>query len=188
MNDRVMGNICRFVEIVRDYDTWRWKEVGEEGIICKQVNDLFDIYGREEFIEYIIDSIYFDIDNVFPLICGTPLALLEQKQKDIDRYIEKKDKQLFTRIDSFGNEYGVVFAEQYFSELGNRLCELHPELSYVAMIDISSGLISYRSIREDVDLGGTIAHSLGGGGHKKAAGSMFDADIIRASIANLVLS
>lgn len=187
-DSNVIANIYRFVEIVRDYDTWRWKELGNDGIVCKQVNDLLHIYGRDEFIEYIIDSIYFDIDNVFPLICGTPLALLEQKQKDINRYIEKKDKQLFTQIDRFGNEYGVVFAEQYFSELGNRLCELHSELSYVAMIDISSGRISYRSIQDDIDLGGTIAHSLGGGGHKKAAGSMFDADIIRASIANLVLS
>lgn len=187
-DSNTIANIYRFVEIVRDYDTWRWKELGNDGIVCKQMNDLLHIYGREEFIEYIIDSIYFDIDNVFPLICGTPLALLEQKQKDIDRYIEKKDKQLFTQIDRFGNEYGVVFAEQYFSELGNRLCELHPELSYVAMIDISSGRISYRSIRDDVDLGGTIAHSLGGGGHRKAAGSMFDADIIRTSIVNLVLS
>ena len=47
MNDRVVNNICRFVDIVRDYDTWRWKELGEEGIVCKQVNDLFYIYGRE---------------------------------------------------------------------------------------------------------------------------------------------
>ena len=41
-----------FVQIVRNYDTWRWKELGEEGFVCKQVNDLFYIYGREEFINY----------------------------------------------------------------------------------------------------------------------------------------
>lgn len=168
-------NIITFTEIVRDYDTWRWKELGEKGIVCKQLNDLLDIYGREDFIDYMIDSICADSRELFPHIFGTAQALLEQKQKDIDSYVAEKDKQLQIATDQFGNTFGWVFAERYFSELGNRLCELHEELSYVAMIDISHGLVSFRSVREDVDLGGEIAHSLGGGGHKKAAGSRFNA-------------
>lgn len=40
-------------------------------------------------------------------------------------------------------------------------------------IDISNGKVSYRSNRDDIDLG-ELAHSFGGGGHKKAAGSTFD--------------
>lgn len=168
-------NIITFTEIVRDYDTWRWKELGEKGKVCKQLNDLLDIYGREDFIDYMIDSICADSRELFPHIFGTAQALLEQKQKDIDSYVAEKDKQLQVATDQFGNTFGWVFAERYFSELGNRLCELHEELSYVAMIDISHGLVSFRSIREDVDLGGEIAHSLGGGGHKKAAGSRFNA-------------
>ena len=50
-------NIDRFVDIVRDYDTWRWKELGDEGIVCKQMNDLFHIYGREEFIDWAMNQI-----------------------------------------------------------------------------------------------------------------------------------
>lgn len=168
-------NIITFTEIVRDYDTWRWKELGEKGIVCKQLNDLLDIYGREDFVDYVIDSICADSRELFPHIFGTAQALLEQKQKDIDSYVAEKDKQLQIATDQFGKAFGWVFAERYFSELGNRLCELHEELSYVAMIDISHGLVSFRSVREDVDLGGEIAHSLGGGGHKKAAGSRFNA-------------
>lgn len=168
-------NIITFTEIVRDYDTWRWKELGEKGIVCKQLNDLLDIYGREDFIDYMIDSICADSRELFPNIFGTAQALLDQKQKDIDSYVAEKDKQLQIATDQFGNTFGWVFAERYFSELGNRLCELHEELSYVAMIDISHGLVSFRSVREDIDLGGEIAHSLGGGGHKKAAGSRFNA-------------
>lgn len=168
-------NIITFTEIVRDYDTWRWKELGEKGIVCKQLNDLLDIYGRGDFIDYMIDSICVDSRELFPNIFGTAQALLDQKQKDIDSYVAEKEKQLRVATDQFGKTFGYVFAERYFSELGNRLCELHEELSYVAMIDISHGLVSFRSVREDVDLGGEIAHSLGGGGHKKAAGSRFNA-------------
>ena len=168
-------NLITFVKIVRDYDTWRWKELGKEGLVCKQINDLLDIYGREDFIDYIIDSICSDSRELFPHIFGTVQALLDQKQKDIDIYVAEKEKQLRVATDQFGKTFGWVFAERYFSELGNRLCELHPEIEYVAMIDISKGVVSFRSVKEDIDLGGEIAHSLGGGGHKKAAGSRFNA-------------
>lgn len=206
LSANTIENIHRFVGIVRDYDTWRWKELGEEGVICKQVNDLFYIYGREKFIRWAMHQIYtyheprkvdFDGKSLvvlesegysFPWFSEMDRTLLEQKQKDIDIYIEQKNKQLFTQLDSFGNKYGVVFAERYFSELGNRLCEMHPELSYVAMIDISRGAVSYRTIREDIDVGGEIAHSYGGGGHQKAAGSSFDVDSVQEDVLGLIFS
>ena len=176
-------NISRFVIMVRDYDTWRWKELGEEGIVCKQVNDLFHIYGHEKFIEWAIRQIQ-EIDYIsplqaFPCFSVTDKALLEQKQREINIYVESKDKQLVEKIDQFGHAYGVVFADRFVSELGNRLSEMHPELDYIAMIDISHGTISYRTTSEDIDLGNEIAHSHGGGGHRKAAGSQFDISVVR---------
>ena len=50
-----IANIGLFVDIVRDYDTWRWKELGDEGIVCKQVNDLFHIYGLSANIQTLSD-------------------------------------------------------------------------------------------------------------------------------------
>lgn len=161
---------------------------GEEGVVCKQVNDLFYIYGREDFIDWTLKRLkYHGSYPEFPSFRDEDLLLLEQKQKDIDRYIEKKDKHLMVRTDAFGYTYGVIFAEQYFSELGNRLCELYPELDYVAMIDICGGKVSYRTVREDLDVGGTIAHSNGGGGHPKAAGSTFDGWDVRDLVIREVL-
>lgn len=188
----VIGNIDEFVDIVRDYDTWRWKELGKEGIVCKQMNDLFYIYGREVFIDWALDQIltlkFYRGISVFPIYSEKDMALLDQKQKDIDTYIEEKNKQLFHRVDEVGHTYGVVFAERYFSELGNRLCELNPDLAYIAMIDISSGTVSYRTIRDDIDVGGEIAHAYGGGGHPKAAGSTFDKDQIQCTVHGLIFS
>lgn len=182
-NERMMENICRFVGIVRDYDTWRWKELGEEGLVCKQINDLFHIYGREKFIDWAMNQIrgiyYVSPLQTFPFFSVTDEALLEQKQREIDIYVESKNKQLVEKIDQFGHTYGVIFADRFVSELGNLLSELHPELDYVAMIDISHGTVSYRTTSEDIDLSGEIAHSYGGGGHKKAAGSQFDISVIR---------
>ncbi len=170
--------ISRFVSIVRDYDTWRWKELGEDGLVSKQMNDLFHIYGRDKFIELAMKRIMFSISPLHQdeWFSETDMLLLEQKQKEIDIYIyiEQKEKQIMVKTDQWGNTYGVIFAERYFSELGNRLCEIHPELAYIAMIDISHGKVSYRTIRDDINLGTEIAHNYGGGGHPKAAGSTFD--------------
>ena len=191
MNERVMENICRFVDIVRDYDTWRWKELGDEGIVCKQVNDLFHIYGREKFIGWAMNQIrgicYVSPLQTFPFFSVTDEALLEQKQREIDIYVEAKNKQLVEKIDQFGHTYGVVFADRFVSELGNCLSEAHPELDYIAMIDMSNGTVSYRTVKEDIDLGGEIAHSHGGGGHRKAAGSQFDISVIRDLVIREVL-
>ena len=188
----IIGNIDGFVDIVRDYDTWRWKELGKKGIIRKQVNDLFYIYGREKFIDWALGQIltlklYRGISD-FPIYSEKDIALLDQKQKDIDIYVEEKNRQLFNRVDEVGHTYGVVFAERYFSELGNRLCELNTDLAYIAMIDISSGTVSYRTIRDDIDVGGEIAHAYGGGGHPKAAGSTFDKDQIQHTVHGLIFS
>lgn len=190
LSANVIGNIDEFVDIVRDYDTWRWKELGKEGIVCKHVNDLFYIYGREKFIDWALGQIltlkFYRGISVFPIYSEKDMALLDQKQKDIDIYVEEKNKQLIEKVDEFGHVYGIVFAERYFSELGNRLCEMNPDIEYVAMVDICEGTVHYRTIREDVDLGGEIAHAYGGGDHKKAAGSKFDRKAIMAELSDYV--
>ena len=41
------------------------------------------------------------------------------------------------------------------------------------MIDMS-GTVSYRTVKDNIDLGKDVAKLFGGGGHAKAAGSRFD--------------
>ena len=163
----------RFAELVRDYDTWRWSELGEDGVICKQVNDLLYLYGRDGFIHWCISEIH---DDVFPRLYSADELLLNTKQKEIDEYVEEKNEQLFTSP-MCGRVCGFVFAEKYVSELGNRLCKMHPEIDYVAMIDMGSKTVSYRTVKDDIDLGKDVAQLFGGGGHPKAAGSEFSVDV-----------
>lgn len=169
-NNKSLG---KFAELVRDYDTWRWSELGEEGVICKQVNDLMYLYGRDKFIIWCISEIH---DEVFPRLYAADELLLNTKQKEIDEYVEEKNEQLFTSP-MCGRVCGFVFAEKYVSELGNRLCKMHPEIDYVAMIDMGNKTVSYRTVKEDIDLGKDVAQLFGGGGHPKAAGSEFSVDV-----------
>lgn len=181
-------NIYRFVDIVRDYDTWRWKELGNDGIVCKQANDLFHILGRDEFIKWAINQIhglnYVTPLQKFPYFGEKELTLLEQKQREIDTYVEEKNKQLFTSP-MCGKVCGFVFAEKFISELGNRLCEIHPEIDFVAIINMSSKTVSYRTVKDNIDLGRDVASLFGGGGHPKAAGSTFDNSVLMKTIQNI---
>ena len=90
-------------------------------------------------------------------------------------YDVKKTKSDNTIIVMCNGEYmyGVVFADKYISELGNELCKLNRELDYIAIVNMSTRSVSYRTIKDDVDMG-MISKKYGGGGHPKAAGSKFD--------------
>ena len=162
----------KFVNTVRNYDTWLWTKLGDDGIICKQINDLLYLYGRKKFIEWCITEI--ELES-FPKLCDTDKVILDIKQQEIDSYIKEKEKQLHVS-ELLGKSCGFVFAERFISELGNTLCKLHPELDFVAIINMS-GVVSYRSTRDDIELGKDVATVFGGGGHAKAAGSTFSKEV-----------
>lgn len=161
------------VETIRDYDTWRWASKGELGLVSKQFNDLFHIYGTDKFIEWCLDKIETNETNLNVLFSEQDKLILLMKEKEIHDYIMTKNKELIIH-DLCGYTCGFVFADRFVSELGNTLCKMNPEIDMVAMIDIVHNVISYRTIRGDIDLGKDIAKCFGGGGHPKAAGSQFD--------------
>jgi uncharacterized protein len=77
-----------------------------------------------------------------------------------------------------GYKVGVVYSEQYTSELGNVLSERNLELDFIAMIDMGTKKVSYRTVHEHVNLGKDVAKVFGGGGHAKASGSQFSSKVL----------
>ncbi len=153
-----------FVENVRRYDTWDWKNIFKDDY-PKQINDLFYIYGRDRFIKKAI----FELQFMGFFLTGQDLIFLEIEQEKIDRSVEKSLKQLTTYNVGRYN-IGVVFGEKYISEVCHALHEKHPKLDLIAMVNLSSRTISYRTNREDVDVG-KFAKYFGGGGRPATAGS-----------------
>lgn len=93
--------------------------------------------------------------------------LLELQQEKIDKYIQKKNNEI---IEYKIGEYsvGIVFAEQFVSELGNKLSLLNPQYDLIAMV--GDNLISYRTTKNNIDCS-KVAKLFAVGGHKKASGS-----------------
>jgi len=167
-----------FTEIVRKYDTWEWKTKYNDET-PKKWNDLFYIYGRDLFIDKIQDN----IANMNMIFDATDETILQLNQEKIDKYIDKKSEQIITK-EIQGYKAGVVFAEQYHSELGNILSERNPELDFIVIINPSVS-VSYRTVKDNINLGKDIASVYGGGGHPKAAGSPI-LDDIREQIINMI--
>lgn len=170
-----------FVKLVTNYDTWRWVEIGNMGLISKKMNDLLYLYGRDEFVKWCLDK--FKNRKSFLMFDKEDELLLQFNQKEIDKYIDSKEKEMIISCDG-EYKYGVVFAEKYFSELGNELCTRNPNLDYVAMVNVGTYSISYRTIKENIDVG-QVAKRYGGGGHQKAAGSNFHNHIVTQFITNI---
>jgi oligoribonuclease NrnB/cAMP/cGMP phosphodiesterase (DHH superfamily) len=158
-----------FVETIRQYDTWEWKNVYDNDK-PKLWNNLLYLYGREKFIDHVYcmlryqkEFYYTDIDKL----------LLELDSNKKEEYFKKKAKELDTNYVLIGYKVGIVFAEQYISELGNFLAESNKNLDFIVII--SGKTISYRTIRKDVNLG-EIAKMFGGGGHPSSAGSQISVE------------
>lgn len=152
-----------FVEKVRRYDTWDWQEL--EDLEAKQLNDLFFILGKDHFLDYWLDRLEKDTEDF--KFDDTQKLLLKIRQDEIDQYIEARNEELIQR-EIAGYKAGIVFANRFQSELGNQLALLHPELDFIAMINVGGG-VSCRTAKDEVNLA-EIAALFGGGGHAKAAG------------------
>jgi oligoribonuclease NrnB/cAMP/cGMP phosphodiesterase (DHH superfamily) len=153
-----------FVTQVKRYDTWLWKEKYNDDT-PKKLNDLFYILGSKRFMEAIRKSDY----NVNYLIEYFGLHL-ELQQEKIDAYINKKNKEIIPYSVN-GFNIGVIFAEQFQSELGNRLSELNPQYDLIAMIGDKT--VSYRTIHENISCK-DFAELYKGGGHPKSSGSQIN--------------
>jgi len=169
-----------FVEMVRRYDTWEFKTIYNDKN-PKMLNDLMYLKGRDRFIADAVRQIE-EVNHYS--FSWDDLELLKQNQEKIDNYIESKDKSIIVK-EINGYQVGVVFAERYSSELGNKLSELHLELDFIAIINPSHS-VSYRTIKNNIDLG-VIAGIYGGGGHPKASGSPID-DNMRNKIMDLIFA
>ncbi len=155
--------VREFVEKIRRYDVWDWAVLDD--VTSKQLNDLVGIIGENNFIEYWFNKLS-DPKAIFEYE-PIHISLLKMQQDKINDYIDKCEADMVER-EIQGYKAGVVFAYKYQSELGNALAVRHPELDFIAMINVGGG-VSLRTNKDNVNVS-EIAAAFGGGGHAKASG------------------
>lgn len=156
------NKLDEYIELVRRYDTWEWKTKYDDQI-PSDLNAIYKVKGKSDFISSVMRS----INKNEELFDEFDKKLLDIEKSRINDYVSKKNNDIEV-LTVKGYKVGVLFAEQYISELGNRLSELHPELDLIAMIGQKA--ISYRTTKDDIDVS-EFAKMFGGGGHKSSSGS-----------------
>lgn len=157
-----------YVELVRQFDTWDW--FANQNEKAKQLNHLFYLISRDEFQQAVLPVLQSE-EGAFQF-SERHQTLLEVEEKKIEKYIREKQKQMMKASLTIGGKEwkaGIVFAENYQSELGNALCLEDEEIDFSAMVDMGRRKIGFRTVKENLSLIDVVS-PLGGGGHPKAAG------------------
>lgn len=179
-NDVQMNsNLAIFVDIIRSYDTYEWKETGD--IAAKELQVLFQLLGMERFCKRYINK----FSNPF---CDDNHIISENDMEFVSRKIELEE----TTIEEFSpnDVYDISYNKKLgalalgtrganINELANSFLTKNPEYDFMVSFDLSrTPAFSFRAVKDDIDLGKDFAGQIGGGGHPKAAGAFVKPDLI----------
>ena len=157
-------SVSYMVSLVRLLDTWEWKKY--QVIDALDLGTILAYYGNEKFIQNYVSFLRNHLEFSFT---ETEKILLETDKNKKQEYFNVKKESLIKR-EIAGYQVGIVFAEQYISELGNTLAEeLKEEIDLIMIIRMDHSL-SFRSVKEDVDVS-KFARLFSGNGHVHAAGA-----------------
>ncbi|QST02289.1 hypothetical protein IMZ31_22820 (plasmid) [Pontibacillus sp. ALD_SL1] len=170
--DIIDDRLHDFAFAVREYDTWSWARDEQYGWMAKDLNDLYYLQGQKEFVQSIEHKLRYGADEHM-FFTKEESLLLESEKKRIAAYTDEKRKQLVKQEMLIGGtvyRVGILFAEQYISEIGHAIAKENKDLHFVVLINMGEKKLSFRTEKELVNLN-EVAGTYGGGGHPKAAGA-----------------
>lgn len=158
------------IELVREDDTYDYLEENKDS--SKSLKKIYDLYGRERYIEYYLDFIKKNDTFYFT---DTEKILIEIEEERINRYVlEKLEHVKFASID--GINVGITFAEKNRSIIGHEMANRFRDKIDIAIIIDVDRSVSYRADKDEVDIN-VLALKYNGGGHKHAGGSPLPIDL-----------
>lgn len=147
-------DLLRYVE---DRDLWNWElnHSQEVNIALQSYDKSFHLW--DEIVSGGSDALYSLIEEGF--------KLLEHQRKAVDDICENAQVKNF-----LGHEVPVVRSKNFQSEVGHKLCYDYP-IAPFAVINYTAEEGEKYSLRSDGEFDvSALAKSMGGGGHKAAAG------------------
>ena len=177
--------LSNFVDTVRSYDTYEWKETNN--INARKLQTMFSLLGMKTFCECYIKKM---LDNEYDyLINPEDLKFVEAKLDNEQRIIDSITPNDVYQINVRG--LNTAFTLGGFgvngSELAYQFLNKYPEFDMFASFNLwKGGEFSFRCAREDLDIGKDIAQPIGGGGHPKAAGAPIPEDLREEIVCMLI--
>lgn len=159
--------IQEFSELTRKYDTWEWKTKYSDEI-PHELTLLFDSVGCDGYIKLMIEKLQEKSSN-FEFNELEKMLIANKRQQVLEKLKNYASKVTFREV--MGLNAGIVFIDyEYRNDLAEYFREQNFNIDFVMLIALDYGTISYRNIKDNVNVR-LIAEAMGGKGHDKAASS-----------------
>ena len=157
-----------FVELIRSYDTWDWSKGSSQ--LANYLNILLFGKGRRFFVDSFVAKLERKDINELNIFSQYERDILEFEIDRNERDIQKNLSNVM-KIKTDSYTIGLVnMTTGDYSALGNRICEVF-DVDIACMFDVTTGRLSLRTTREDINLGQLLTSSdFVGGGHYSSAG------------------
>lgn len=156
--------IKEFVELTRLHDTWEWKTIYNNEK-ARELALLFDSLGTSGYIEFMYQKLKKEKSFMFNELEST---LINNKKLQIEIAIKEYLDNIYYR-EIKGLKAGILFITyEHRNEIAEYLRENNYDIDFVMMISIDKGVVSYRTVKDNVCVR-EIAELFGGKGHDKAA-------------------
>lgn len=167
----------QFVELTRRYDTWEWKTKYDDET-PHQLSILFDAVGHDEYIRLMSKKLKDANAAGFKFTTSENKAIKNKERQIREKLIEHAEKVYYKQI--HGYRAGIVFIDyEYRNDLAEYFRQNNFDMDFAMLIARDYGTISYRSVKEGINVR-PIAEAFGGKGHDKAASSPIRPDLISA--------
>lgn len=164
--------IGKFVDTVRAYDTYEFKETGEK--LPKQLQTLFFLLGMERFVNKYMErftSIQYPSESI---ILPNDMLFVDSKLEFEQRVIDNLsiDDVKIVDVKGYKTAFLLMPVAANISEVGYQFLDRNPDIDMLAYFSLArGGEFSFRTQRTNLDVGKDIAEPIGGGGHPKASGA-----------------
>lgn len=164
-NDKAIHD---FSELTRKYDTWEWKTKYNDET-PHELTLLFDSVGCEGYIELMYQKLSQRKDHEFSF-SELEIMLIKNKINQVQEKLSNYAKKIYYKT-VLGLKAGIVFIDyEYRNDLAEYFRQNGFDMDFAMLIALDYGTISYRNIKDNVNVR-LIAEALGGKGHDKAASS-----------------
>ncbi len=166
--DRTIRKIEDFKELTRKYDTWEWKTKYNDET-PHELTLLFDSLGCDGYIKLMFEKLSNSASEGFQF-SELERMLIDRKISQVQEKISNYAKKVYY-IEILGFKAGILFIDyEYRNDLAEYFRQHNFDMDFVMLIALDYGTISYRSVKDNMNVR-LIAEAMGGKGHDKAASS-----------------
>lgn len=198
--------ISTLVKYIKCYDTYEWKNMGNEGLLCKELNVFFNMFeNKNDFVDFMLNKPHLThvsqfkefqhvFDEAIQLIVKQKLMT---EQALIDEILNDPDSVYHGTLmeyhnDGPGEKYNVVYYIQdkrfeTISELAFQYLTKYEDVDVFIGIDLKTKVFGFRTIKEHINTAELFAKPIGGGGHPKASGAPLFRRYVSDAIARFII-